>query len=125
MYPSDPVIIDHLEVKVIGNLEKALKAFRAIVQKEKILSDYKESQRFEKPSDKKRRQRNEAALSRLEDQGIFKNPKSPTKKHKNKNKNNMKGKDAKPQEIPEVVMAEMALHRKIEQRRQEAATVKK
>ena len=123
MYPSDPVIIDYLEVKVIGNLEKALKAFRAIVQKEKILSDYKESQRFEKPSDKKRRERNEAALSRLEEQGIFKNPKSPTKKHKNKN--NMKGKDVKPQVVPEVVLAEMALHRKIEQRRAEAATTKK
>lgn len=123
MYPSDTVIINPLEVKVTGNLEKALKAFRAIVQKEKILSDYKEAQRFEKPSDKKRRERNEAALSRLEEQGIFKNPKSPTKKHKSKN--NMKGKDVKPKEVSELVLAEQHLARKIEQRRAEAATVKK
>lgn len=123
MYPSDTVIINPLEVKVTGNLEKALKAFRAIVQKEKILSDYKEAQRFEKPSDKKRRERNEAALSRLEEQGIFKNPKSPTKKHKSKN--NMKGKDLKPKEVSELVLAEQHLARKIEQRRAEAATVKK
>ena len=123
MYPSDTVIINPLEVKVTGNLEKALKAFRAIVQKEKILSDYKEAQRFEKPSDKKRRERNEAALSRLEEQGIFKNPKSPTKKHKSKN--NMNGKDLKPKEVSELVLAEQHLARKIEQRRAEAATVKK
>lgn len=118
MAPSDTVIIDHLEVKVTGNLEKALKAFRAIVQKEKILSDYKESQRFEKPSDKKRRLRSEAALERMEEKGVFKNPKSPSKKSKGKH---MKGKDVKPQEVAEVVLAEMALHRKIEARRAEAA----
>ncbi len=34
-------------------------AFRTLVQKERILSLYKEKQSYEKPSDKKRRKRNE------------------------------------------------------------------
>jgi ribosomal protein S21 len=49
-----------LEVKVYNNnFDKALRAFRALVQKERILSLYKEKQSYEKPSDKKRRKRNE------------------------------------------------------------------
>lgn len=60
-YPSDAVQATPLEVKVYGNsFERALKAFRALVQKERILSAYKERQTYEKPSDKKRRKRNEA-----------------------------------------------------------------
>jgi small subunit ribosomal protein S21 len=50
-----------LEVKVYNNnFDKALKAFRALVQKERVLSDFKEKQTYEKPSDKRRRKRNEA-----------------------------------------------------------------
>jgi ribosomal protein S21 len=50
----------HLEVKVYNNnFDKAMTAFRTLVQKERILSLYKEKQNFEKPSDKKRRKRNE------------------------------------------------------------------
>lgn len=45
---------------------RASRAFRAIVQKEKVLSFYKESKTYEKPSDRKRRKRNEAARKRLE-----------------------------------------------------------
>jgi ribosomal protein S21 len=49
-----------LEVKVYNNnFDKALRAFRALVQKERILSTYKEKQSYEKPSDKRRRKRNE------------------------------------------------------------------
>lgn len=49
-----------LEVKVYNNnFDKALRAFRALVQKERIMSIYKERQSFEKPSDRKRRKRNE------------------------------------------------------------------
>jgi len=49
-----------LEVKVYNNnFDKALRAFRALVQKERILSSYKEKQTYEKPSDKRRRKRNE------------------------------------------------------------------
>jgi small subunit ribosomal protein S21 len=56
-----------LEVKVYGNnFDKALRAFRALVQKERILSIYKEKQSYEKPSDKRRRKRNEAKRKRFE-----------------------------------------------------------
>jgi small subunit ribosomal protein S21 len=56
-----------LEVKVYnGNFDKALRAFRALVQKERILSSYKEKQSYEKPSDKRRRKRNEMKRKRIE-----------------------------------------------------------
>ena len=56
----EPVQAQPLEVKVYNNnFDKALRAFRALVQKERILSIYKERQSFEKPSDKRRRKRNE------------------------------------------------------------------
>ena len=55
-----PVQAQPLEVKVYNNnFDKALRAFRALVQKERILSTYKERQSYEKPSDKHRRKRNE------------------------------------------------------------------
>lgn len=43
-----------------------MKAFRALVQKERILSTYKEKSRYEKPSDKKRRKRNEMRRKMME-----------------------------------------------------------
>lgn len=56
-----------LEVKVYGNnFDRALRAFRALVQKERILSSYKEKQSYEKPSDKRRRKRNEAKRKAME-----------------------------------------------------------
>lgn len=56
-----------LEVKVYNNnFDKALRAFRALVQKERILSTWKENQFYEKPSDRKRRKRNEMRRKRLE-----------------------------------------------------------
>lgn len=56
----EPVQAKPLEVRVYNNnFDKALRAFRALVQKERILSAYKEKQSYEKPSDKKRRKRNE------------------------------------------------------------------
>lgn len=62
-----PVQAQPLEVKVYNNnFDKALKAFRALVQKERILSSYKEKQSYEKPSDKHRRKRNEMKRKRLE-----------------------------------------------------------
>ena len=114
---SDTLVINPLEVKVIGNLEKAMKAFRAIVQKEKILSDYKEAQRDEKPSDKKRRKQNAAQQRRLEDEGkATYAPKKHKKNHKVKDKH-----DKTPEPVHELVLAEMHLARKIEQRRAEAS----
>ena len=56
-----------LEVKVYANgFDRALKAFRALVQKERTLSAYKESRSYEKKSDKKRRKRNEARRKQAE-----------------------------------------------------------
>jgi small subunit ribosomal protein S21 len=67
-YPSDSVQATPLEVKVYGNnFERALKAFRALVQKERTLSSYKERQSYEKPSDKRRRKRNEAKRKSMEE----------------------------------------------------------
>ena len=55
-----------IQVKVYNNFDKAFKAFRTLVQSEKILSLYKEKQSFEKPSDKKRRKHNEMIKRSLE-----------------------------------------------------------
>lgn len=59
-----------IEVKVHGSskedFEYALRAFKGIVQKERILSKFKERQYFEKPSVKKRRKRKEAVERRLQ-----------------------------------------------------------
>lgn len=68
--PGEAVQAHPLEVKVYGNnFDRALKAFRALVQKERILSEYKEKQTYEKPSDKKRRKRNEAKRKAMEIEG--------------------------------------------------------
>lgn len=73
-----------LEVKVYGNnFDKALRAFRALVQKERILSSYKEKQSYEKPSDRRRRKRNEMKRKRQE-VSAGNNAHSQTKKPNNK-----------------------------------------
>jgi small subunit ribosomal protein S21 len=65
--PGESIQAQPLEVKVYGNnFDKALRAFRALVQKERILSTYKEKQSYEKPSDKRRRKRNESKRKLLE-----------------------------------------------------------
>lgn len=62
-----PVQALPLEVVVYGNnFDKALRFFRAKVQKERILSLYKEKQSYEKPSSKRRRKRNEMKRKLLE-----------------------------------------------------------
>ena len=58
-YPSDAIQAVPLEVNCLNNFDRASRAFRALVQKERTISLYKEKQSFEKPSDKKRRKRNE------------------------------------------------------------------
>jgi small subunit ribosomal protein S21 len=63
----EPVMLKPLEVVVYNNsFDRALKAFRALVQKEKILSSFKERRTYEKPSDKKRRKKNEMRRKMLE-----------------------------------------------------------
>ncbi len=65
--PGPAIQAQPLEVKVYGNnFDKALRAFRALVQKERVLSAYKEKQAYEKPSDRRRRKRNESVRKQLE-----------------------------------------------------------
>ena len=64
---SEAVLAQPLEVKVYNNnFDKALRAFRALVQKERILSVYKDKQSYEKPSQKRRRKHNEMKRKLLE-----------------------------------------------------------
>lgn len=67
-YPGEAVQATPLEVRVYeNNFERALKAFRSLVQKERILSTYKEKQTYEKPSDRKRRKNNESKRKSFDD----------------------------------------------------------
>ena len=71
-----PVLSKPIEIVVYNNgFDKALRAFRALVQKERILSLYKEKQTYEKPSDKKRRKRNEMRrkMSEMNNKKSYKN----------------------------------------------------
>lgn len=77
---QETVQLKPLEVKVYHNgFDKALRAFRALVQKERILSAYKEKQSYEKPSEKRRRKRNEMKRKLLE----LDDPKVESKSQKN------------------------------------------
>jgi small subunit ribosomal protein S21 len=67
MEPHQPIQATPLQVIVFNNFERAFRTFKNMVQKERILSDFKEKQSFEKPSDKKRRKRNEAKRKLFED----------------------------------------------------------
>jgi small subunit ribosomal protein S21 len=64
--PGEAIQAKPLEVIVYGNFDKALRSFRSLVQKERVLSAYKERQSYEKPSDKKRRKINESQRKQLE-----------------------------------------------------------
>ena len=65
--PGEAIQAEPLQVKVYGsNCDKAVRAFRALVQKDRVLSIYKEKQSYEKPSDKKRRKINESKRKQLE-----------------------------------------------------------
>jgi small subunit ribosomal protein S21 len=75
-FPSKPKIpgpvpshIKPLEVVVEGNddysFHEAHKRFRKMVQKERIIGQFKERQYYEKPSEKKRRKRREAFERRM------------------------------------------------------------
>lgn len=62
--PSDEYLatFSPIEVKVSqnGRVEDAIRRFRSMVTKERIMSDLKEHQTFEKPSMKKRRKQRES-----------------------------------------------------------------
>lgn len=57
--PGEAVEAKPLEVVVGEHFEKAFRAFRTKVQKDGILSLFKEKRAYEKPSDKRRRKRNQ------------------------------------------------------------------
>lgn len=60
------VVVKPLEVQVLNNnFEEAFRRFKALVQKEKVVSLYKERQTYEKPSMKKRRKSREALERKL------------------------------------------------------------
>ena len=54
-----------LEVVVGNDLEFAFRTFKTMVQREKVISLYKEKQQYEKPSIKKRRKIREARKRRM------------------------------------------------------------
>lgn len=86
-----PVQAQPLEVKVYNNnFDKALRAFRTLVQKERILSIYKEKQSYEKPSDKHRRKHNEMKRKQQEINSFGSRERTPKtfKSRKNFNSNN-------------------------------------
>jgi small subunit ribosomal protein S21 len=64
-----PLQAKPLEVRVGDNFEKAFKIFRNMIQKERVISTYKEKQSFEKPSVKRRRKIIEAQRKRFETDG--------------------------------------------------------
>lgn len=52
-----------LEVNVSYSLENSLREFKMKVQKEQILQTYKKRARYEKPSDKKRHEKNNKIIA--------------------------------------------------------------
>lgn len=60
LFNFDPPEITPLEVRVNGSFEDACRKFKALFQKERIASDLKERESYEKPSEKKRRKKREA-----------------------------------------------------------------
>lgn len=57
-----------LEVEVDGDLEKALRKFKILFQRDRVIGQLKERRFYEKPSEKKRRKRREAYGRRLKDE---------------------------------------------------------
>jgi small subunit ribosomal protein S21 len=57
---TDFTYFSPLEVVVRGNFERSMKIFKSLVQNEKVISEYKARQAYEKPSVKKRRKSAEA-----------------------------------------------------------------
>lgn len=58
---SEISFLKPLEVKVTSSFEDAMRKFKMLVQKEKIVATYKERMSYEKPSDRQRRKSREAA----------------------------------------------------------------
>jgi small subunit ribosomal protein S21 len=62
----DPVQCKPLEVVVENNdVETAIRSLKRAMQKEQIVAEFKERQRYEKPSDKKRRKFSESQRKKI------------------------------------------------------------
>ena len=58
--PQEEVIVKPLEIVIVNdNFEDGFRKFKSLVQKDGVLLVYREKQRFEKASDKKRRKERE------------------------------------------------------------------
>lgn len=62
---DDDVHFSPIQVKVDGSFEGAFRDFKAMFQKERILSQVKEKQHYEKPSERKRRKARQAKERRM------------------------------------------------------------
>lgn len=60
-----PPKLEPLQVVVERDFEDAFRKFKSLVQKEKIITDFKERQFYEKPSVKRRRRKREAFARKL------------------------------------------------------------
>jgi small subunit ribosomal protein S21 len=66
-YPSDPVILGPLEIKVYnGQVEKAGRLLRVLAQREGIFNEARQHSRYEKPSEKRRRKKSESRQVQFE-----------------------------------------------------------
>ena len=63
-----------IELKVTDDMspEEAVRRFRTMVTRERIMSDLKEHQRYEKPSEKKRRKRRETKVRTRKAENLLK-----------------------------------------------------
>ena len=69
----EEVVIKPLEITVINdNFEDAFRKFKNLCQREGILATYKEHQRYEKPSEKRRRKIKEAKERELAEAAVQK-----------------------------------------------------
>ncbi len=59
-HPKDGIQCEPLQVIVTASFEDAMRRFKSLFQKEKIVAQLKEKQAYEKPSVKKRRKQREA-----------------------------------------------------------------
>jgi ribosomal protein S21 len=57
--PFDLSYFKPLQIEVYGNFDRAMKAFRSLVQADGVLATFKEKQAYEKPSMRKRRKHDE------------------------------------------------------------------
>ena len=58
-YSTGELILQPLQVEVGESFEEGLRRFKSLIQRSKILTLYKESQSYEKPSEKRRRKKRE------------------------------------------------------------------